>query len=111
MTSTVTNQLGRYQFSVFNGIEGTRAYNVRLLLPAGANQTTADPAPIAITQGDVHLTGVTFGVLPAKATAAAATASATSSPNAAPSTDWSGDAFAVNWIADMNALPSQTPKK
>lgn len=109
--SAVTNQFGRYQFNFLNGIGGTGTYSVQLLLPAGDTQTTANPAPIPITQGDVHATGVNFGVLPGKAAATAAPAPATSSPNPALSNDWSGDAFAVNWIADMNWLANQTLKK
>jgi hypothetical protein len=74
LATTRTDSMGRYVFtqlsgpaaSVANasGVSATGDYLVRLLLPAGATQNSADPAAITITRGDTNVTGVNFTVTP-----------------------------------------------
>src|SRR5439155_19377701 len=58
--TTVTDGRGNYRFDNFNGVEGTGKYNVRLVVPSGAQQTSASPATALISRGDVNVTGVNF---------------------------------------------------
>jgi hypothetical protein len=62
LATTVTDRRGHYRFNNFNGIGGTGDYNVRLLVPSGYTQTSADPVTILISRGDVHVRGVDFGM-------------------------------------------------
>jgi hypothetical protein len=68
LATTVTDGQGHYRFDNFNGIGGTGDYNVRLVLPSGFRQTTPNPATILISRGDLNVTGVDFGVAPARPT-------------------------------------------
>src|SRR5262249_28908985 len=58
LATAVTDSAGRYRFDNFSGIEGTGNYTVRLVVPTGLRQTTADPATILISRGDINATGV-----------------------------------------------------
>jgi hypothetical protein len=60
----VTDSQGRYRFDNFNGIEGTGTYTVRLVVPSGFVQTSADPAEVSISRGDIDVSGVDFSLAP-----------------------------------------------
>jgi peroxidase len=62
LATTVTDSQGRYRFDNFNGIEGTGTYTVRLVVPSGFVQTSADPADISISRGDIDVSGVDFSL-------------------------------------------------
>ena len=66
LATTVTDARGHYRFDNFNGIEGTGNYNVRLVVPSGLRQTSASPATILISRGDVNVSGVNFRVAAAR---------------------------------------------
>jgi hypothetical protein len=57
--TTQTDAQGVYQFNVFSGL-GPGTYQVVEVLPDGVFQTTANPAPIQITRGEV-VSRVDFG--------------------------------------------------
>jgi hypothetical protein len=59
VAQTLTDADGYFHFDVFSGLApGT--YRVREVLPDGAFQTTADPAPIKISRGEI-VSDVDFG--------------------------------------------------
>jgi hypothetical protein len=60
LATTVTDAQGRYRFDQLSGIGGTGQYVVRLVVPAGYTQTSADPAAILISRGGINDTGVNF---------------------------------------------------
>jgi hypothetical protein len=62
LATTTTDGQGRYTFDQQSGIGGTGNYTASLVLPSGYTQTSADPAPILISRGDVHVRGVDFTV-------------------------------------------------
>jgi hypothetical protein len=62
LATTVTDSRGHYSFNQLNGVSATGDYNVRLVLPSGVTQTTANPATISISRGDINVTGVNVGV-------------------------------------------------
>jgi peroxidase len=72
VATAITDRWGRYVFSQFSGsaadptnssgVSGTGYYQVVLLLPSWAKQTTANPASILISRGDTNVTGVDFGI-------------------------------------------------
>jgi hypothetical protein len=83
LATTVTDSLGRYRFTNFTGIDGTGNYSVQIVLPNGATQTTASPAPISISRGDINVTRVNFGIR----------LSGTQPLAAAPAPSWAGLTF------------------
>jgi hypothetical protein len=60
LATTVTNSSGNYSFNELNGIGGTGAYSVILVVPSGLVQTSKNPASILISRGDLNVTGVDF---------------------------------------------------
>jgi hypothetical protein len=64
LATTTTNRQGQYRFDNFNGITSTGDYLVRVVLPTGFRQTTADPAAILISRGDINVRNVNFGLAP-----------------------------------------------
>jgi hypothetical protein len=76
LATTVTDRQGRYRFNQLSGLaanpdsaSGTSAtgdYNVRLVLPSGLTQTSANPATISISRGDTNVSGVNFTVASAR---------------------------------------------
>src|SRR5262249_31490807 len=66
LATTVTDRQGHYRFDNFNGIEGTGSYTVRLVVPSGFTQTSANPSPILISRGDINVSGVNFVLAPAQ---------------------------------------------
>ena len=62
LATTVTNRFGLYQFDYTNGLNGTGTFSVRIVVPGGDTQTSANPAPISISRGDIHVFGVNFGL-------------------------------------------------
>jgi hypothetical protein len=60
LATTVTDGRGHYRFDQFNGIGGTGNYNVRLVVPSGDTQTSANPATILISRGDLNVRDVDF---------------------------------------------------
>jgi hypothetical protein len=71
--TTTTDARGHYRFDQQSGIGGTGTYTASLVLPAGDTQTSADPAPISISRGDVNVKDVDFVVSQASTTPQAAT--------------------------------------
>src|SRR5262249_13038909 len=71
LATTLTDGQGRYRFDNFNGIEGTGTYTVRLVVPSGYVQTSADPAAILISRGDLDVSGVDFTLAPVSGAALA----------------------------------------
>jgi hypothetical protein len=73
LATIVTDSQGRYTFNqqsgpaskpdIGSGISATGNYQVALVLPAGIQQTTRNPDPIAIAVGDTNVFGVDFGVM------------------------------------------------
>jgi hypothetical protein len=64
LATTLTDSLGRYSFDQLSGVAGTGDYVIRVA-PAGYTQTSANPAPILISRGGMHITGVSFSLAPA----------------------------------------------
>jgi hypothetical protein len=64
LATTTTDAKGHYRFDQQTGIGGTGNYTVRLVLPGGFTQTSANPAAILISRGDSNVTGVNFDVAP-----------------------------------------------
>jgi hypothetical protein len=62
IATTTTDAQGRYSFTESTGLPGTGAFSIAIELPAGAHQTTPNPAQIHITRGDIHVTNVDFGI-------------------------------------------------
>jgi hypothetical protein len=62
VATTVTDSRGRYVFDQLNGVSGTGDYTVHLVLPSGDTQTSASPAMVRISRGDVSASGVNFSV-------------------------------------------------
>jgi hypothetical protein len=60
VASTVTDSQGHYSFTQQNGLSATGNYSVSLVLPAGASQTSANPATVLISRGDTTVNGVDF---------------------------------------------------
>jgi hypothetical protein len=68
LATTVTDARGHYSFNQHNGLSATGDYTVRLVLPSGLRQVTADPGTIQISRGDDNVSGVNFGVAPSRQT-------------------------------------------
>jgi hypothetical protein len=62
VATTVTDSKGHYSFDQLNGIRGTGNYNVRIVVPSGDTQTSANPPSILISRGDSNLSQVNFVV-------------------------------------------------
>jgi hypothetical protein len=60
--TTVTDSKGHYSFNQLNGVSGTGDYTVRLVVPAGDTQTSANPPTVLISRGDLNVSGVNFSV-------------------------------------------------
>src|SRR5262249_57141693 len=66
LATTVTDRQGHYRFDNFNGIGGTGNYNVRVVVPSGFTQKSANPSTILISSGDVNVSGVNFILAPTR---------------------------------------------
>src|SRR5262249_18410479 len=76
LATTVTDRQGRYSFNQLSGpavnadsASGVSAggdYEVRLVLPSGTTQTSANPPTIPTSRGDTNVSGVNFSVTPAR---------------------------------------------
>src|SRR5262249_41705585 len=60
--TTVTDANGNYTFNAFDGLAATGNYQVRLVVPTGLVQTSANPPTILISRGNIDRDGVNFGV-------------------------------------------------
>jgi hypothetical protein len=60
LATTVTDAQGHYRFNQFNGLSATGQYVVRLVVPAGYTQFSANPSTILISRGGINDTGVNF---------------------------------------------------
>jgi hypothetical protein len=66
LATTVTDGQGHYSFDQLTGMSGTGYYTVRLVVPPGNTQTSANPATILFSRGDINVRGVNFSVAPAR---------------------------------------------
>jgi hypothetical protein len=66
LATTVTDSRGNYRFDNFHGIGGTGNYTVRLVVPPGFTQTSANPSTILISRGDVNVNDVDFSLTTAR---------------------------------------------
>jgi hypothetical protein len=82
LATTVTNAIGRYEFNQFTGIGSTGEYEVRVVVPSGYTQTSANPATLLLSRGAVHDGAVDFHL------AHRSTARQTLSAATAPKTDF-----------------------
>ena len=57
-----TDRNGGYLFNQLSGLSATGNYTVRLVVPSGFTQTSANPSPILISRGDINVSGVNFSV-------------------------------------------------
>jgi peroxidase len=106
LATTVTDSQGHYCFNQLSGpaadlggasgVSATGDYNVRLVLPSGLTQTSANPSTISISRGDTNVSGVNFIV---------ATRRGTSTPGwqATSSGSLSGADLTVD-LADLDAV-------
>jgi hypothetical protein len=62
VATTVTNSRGDYSFNQLNGVSATGNYTVRIVVPSGDTQTSANPSTILISRGDLDVSGVDFVV-------------------------------------------------
>ncbi len=62
LATTVTDAQGHYHFDQLSGVSATGQYNVRLVLPAGDTQASANPATILISRGDTSVGWVDFTI-------------------------------------------------
>ena len=62
LATTVTDSRGDYGFNQLNGLSGTGKYTVRIVVPSGHTQTSANPSMILISRGDIDVSGVNFVV-------------------------------------------------
>jgi hypothetical protein len=60
LATTATDGKGRYSFDQLNGVSGTGEYTVRLVVPSGLVQASANPSTILISRGGLNVTGVDF---------------------------------------------------
>jgi hypothetical protein len=84
LATTLTNANGQYQFAQLTGIGGTDQYQVRIVVPSGYTQTSANPATILISRGDLRVTGVNFQLAPKSAAPMTVAGSSTATTNLAP---------------------------
>src|SRR5262249_14713288 len=64
IATTVTDARGRYRFDSTSGVDQTGYYTVRLVLPSGRTQTSANPSAVLISRGGVAVSGVDFQLAP-----------------------------------------------
>jgi hypothetical protein len=62
LATTRTDGQGHYSFDQQTGIGATGKYTVRLVVPSGSTQTSANPPAILISRGDTDVSGVDFVV-------------------------------------------------
>jgi hypothetical protein len=60
LATAVTDAQGHYRFGQLNGLSATGQYEIRLVVPTGYTQTSANPSTILISRGDINDTGVNF---------------------------------------------------
>jgi peroxidase len=60
LATTVTDRQGHYRFDQFSGLSATGQYVVRLVLPDGYTQDSANPSTILISRGGLNVTGINF---------------------------------------------------
>jgi hypothetical protein len=83
VATTFTDNQGRYNFNQLNGVSATRDYTVRLIVPSGLTQTSANPSTISISRGDLNVRGVNFLLTPASSVTSASATQAMSSASTA----------------------------
>jgi hypothetical protein len=64
LATTVTDGKGHYSFDQLHGLSATGDYTVRLVVPSGFTQVSANPPTILISRGDINVSGVNFVVAP-----------------------------------------------
>jgi hypothetical protein len=62
IATAVTDGSGNYTFDEQTGLPGTGEFTLSLVVPDGLYQTSQDLGTIQITRGDIHRTGLDFGV-------------------------------------------------
>jgi hypothetical protein len=60
--TTLTDKEGHYRFDQLTGLSSTGIYSVRLVVPPGFTQASAEPGTILISRGDINVGGVNFVV-------------------------------------------------
>jgi hypothetical protein len=102
LATAVTDGQGHYRFDNFNGIDGTGQYQVRLVVPAGFTQTSANPATISISRGDINVSGVSFS-LARTGSGGSVSGHLAQSPGDAAGAGWGWDAADVaGWFAGQD---------
>jgi peroxidase len=66
VATTTTDARGRYSFNQLTGLGGTGDYTVSVVAPSGFTQTSANPATIHVSRGDVNVSGVNFTLSPSR---------------------------------------------
>jgi hypothetical protein len=66
LATATTDRNGRYHFDQLTGLSATGNYTVRLVVPSGFKQTSANPSTLLISRGDINLSRVNFVVAPAQ---------------------------------------------
>jgi hypothetical protein len=95
LATTVTDRQGHYSFNQLSGpsdnpenasgVSATGFYQVVLVVPSGAQQTTPNPGNILISRGGINVAGVNFGLRFSRFSAANSTPGTTTAATAAPS--------------------------
>jgi hypothetical protein len=62
LATTFTDSKGHYRFDQLTGLSATGDYTVRLVVPSGLTQKSANPSTIRISRGDINASGVNFVV-------------------------------------------------
>jgi hypothetical protein len=92
LASTVTDSQGNYRFNQQSGVSATGVYSVRLVVPPGFTQTSANPPPDLISSGDTNVSGVNFTLASARQSKLAAASPATpGAPSSWQADVWFGD--------------------
>jgi hypothetical protein len=66
LATTVTDRKGHYKFDQLTGLSATGNYTVRVVVPSGFIQTSANPSTTLISRGGMQVSGVDFTVTPAR---------------------------------------------
>jgi hypothetical protein len=66
LATTVTDRTGHYKFDQLTGLSATGNYTVRVVVPSGFRQTSANPSTTLVSRGDMKVSRVDFTVTPAR---------------------------------------------
>jgi hypothetical protein len=66
LATALTDGEGHYRFDQLTGLSATGDYTVRLVMPSGFAQTSANSATIRISRGDINVSDVNFVVAPTR---------------------------------------------